>query len=56
MNNGLLKRLQIAGLFIVSSLGMMVHMALYLAFADKKVFGWAESLLNALKAEGATLS
>ena len=49
------KRVQIAGLFIISFLGMMVHMALYSHVAEGKLFGWAESLLNALKAEGATL-
>jgi hypothetical protein len=56
MNNGLFRRLQIAGLFIISLVGGMVHMALFLAFSDAELFGWAEKLLSALKVEGATLS
>lgn len=55
MTGNFFKRIQIAGLFIISFLGMMVHMALHSHFAEGKLFGWAESLLNALKAEGATL-
>jgi len=47
---------RIAGLFIISFLGMMVHMALHSHFAEAKIFGWAESLMNALKTEGATLA
>ena len=56
MNDGLFKRIQIAGMFIISFLGMMVHMSLHSVFGEGLLFGWAESLLNALKAEGATLS
>ena len=55
MERSLFKRVQIAGLFIVSFLGRMVHTALHSHFAEGKIFGWAESLMNALKAEGATL-
>lgn len=55
MNNVLFKRLQIAGLFIISFLGMTVSMILFFAFVDGKLFGWVENLLNALKVEGATL-
>ena len=50
------KRLQIAGLFVISFLGGMVHMALHSIFGEWKLFGWAENLLSALKAEGATLA
>jgi hypothetical protein len=56
MNENYFKRLQIAGLFIISFLGMMVHMALHSHVAESELFGWAENLLNALKAEGATLA
>jgi len=56
MNNGLFRRIQVAALFVISGLGAMVHMALYLGFSDVKFFGWTEKLLNALKVEGATLS
>ena len=55
MERSLFKRVQIAGLFIISFLGGMVHTALHSHFAEGKIFGWAESLMNALKAEGATL-
>jgi len=50
------KRMQIAGMFIISFLGMMVHMALHSHVAEAELFGWAESLLNALKSEGTTLA
>jgi len=56
MNENYFKRVQIAGLFIISFLGGMVHMALHSHFAEGKLFGWAESLMNALQAEGATLT
>jgi hypothetical protein len=56
MNKNYYKRVQIATLFIISFLGGMVHMALHSHFAEGKIFGWAESLMNALKAEGATLT
>ena len=56
MEKSFFKRMQIAGLFIISFLGMMVHMALHSHVAEAELFGWAESLLNALKAEGATLA
>ena len=55
MNDGLFKRIQITGLFIISFLGGMVHMALHSHVAEGALFGWAESLLNVLKAESATL-
>ena len=56
MNENYFKRVRIAGLFIISFLGGMVHMALHSHFAEGKLFGWAESLMNALKTEGATLT
>jgi hypothetical protein len=56
MEKSFFKRLQITGLFIISFLGMMVHMALHSHVAEAELFGWAESLLNALKAEGTTLA
>ena len=56
MEKSFFKRMQIAGLFIISFLGMMVHMALHSHVAEAELFGWAESLLNALKADGATLA
>jgi len=56
MEKSFFKRVQVAGLFIISFLGMMVHMALHSHVAEAKLFGWAECLLNALKAEGATLA
>jgi len=56
MNENYFKRVRVAGLFIISFLGGMVHMALHSHFAEGKLFGWAESLMNALKTEGATLT
>ena len=56
MNKNYFKRVQIAVLFIISFLGGMVHMALHSHFAEGKIFGWAESLMNALEAEGATVA
>jgi hypothetical protein len=56
MERSLFKRVQIAGLFIISFLGGMVHMTLHSHFAEGELFGWAEGILNALKAEGATLA
>ena len=56
MNENYFKRVRIAGLFIISFLGGMVHMALHSHFAEGKLFGWAESLMNALETEGATLT
>ena len=56
MNESYFKRIRIAGLFIISFLGGMVHMALHSHFAEGKLFGWAESFMNALKTEGATLT
>ena len=56
MNKNYFKRIQIAVLFIISFLGGMVHMALHSHFAEGKIFGWAESLMNALKTEGATVA
>ena len=56
MNENYFKRVRIAGLFIISFLGGMVHMALHSHFAEGKLFGWAESLMNALQAEGASLT
>lgn len=56
MENLDFKRLQISSMFIISFLGGMVHMALHSIFGEWKFFGWAENLLNALKAEGATMA
>ena len=56
MENRDFKRLQIAGMFVISFLGGMVHMALHSLFGEWKIFGWAENLLNALKVEGATMA
>ena len=49
------RRLQIAGMFIISFLGMMVHMSMHSVFSEGLLFDWAENLLGALKAGGATL-
>ena len=56
MNKNYFKRVQIAVLFIISFLGGMVHMALHSHFAEGKIFGWAESLMNALVVKGATVA
>ena len=50
------KRLQITGMFIISFLGGMVHMALHSVFGEWKIVGWAENLLNALKTEATMAS
>ena len=49
------RRLQIAVLFIISFLGGMVHMSMHSMLVEGELLGWAENLLGALKAGGATL-
>ena len=56
MNENYFKRLQIAGLFIISFLGMLVHTAMSVLDSSQKLFGWADSLIEALATEAATLS
>jgi len=56
MNERYFKRVQIAGLFIISFLGTLVHMAMHFLSTDNSLFTWAGNLLQGLKAEGATLS
>ena len=50
------KRFQISGMFVISFLGGMVHMAPHSLFGEWKLFGWAENLLNALKTEATMAS
>ena len=56
MNEKFFKRLQISGLFIISFLGMLVHMAMHSFVANEGLFSWAGNLLEGLKAEGAILA
>ena len=49
------RRVQIAGLFIISFLGGLVHMSMHSMLVEGELLGWAEKLLYALKAGGATL-
>ena len=56
MSENYFKRMQIAGLFIISFLGTLVHMSMHFLSTDNGLFTWAENLLEGLKTEGATLS
>lgn len=56
MNENYFKRVQIAGLFIISFLGTLVHMLMHFLSTDNSLFNWAGNLLQGLEAKGATLS
>ena len=56
MDTGYFRRAQIAGLFILSIAGMLVHMSLHSVFSSNMLFGWGEELMSAVQVEGATLA
>ncbi|UZJ40729.1 hypothetical protein OO006_10245 [Prosthecochloris sp. SCSIO W1101] len=56
MSTGSFLRVQIAGLFILSVAGMLVHMSLHNVFSSNMLFGWGEGLIGAMQLEGATLA
>jgi hypothetical protein len=55
MNKALFRRVQIAGLFIISFVGGLVHMALHSHIVERDFFGWAEGLMDVLRTGGAGL-
>jgi hypothetical protein len=55
MNKALFKRIQIAGLFIISFLGGLVHLALHSHVAEAGLFSWAGNLMEVLRTPGAGL-
>lgn len=56
MDTGSFRRAQIAGLFIISVAGTLVHMSLHSVFSSNMLFGWGEELMSAVQVEGATLA